>query len=278
MPLDPQHILNAPPLTVTQALSRRDTILYALGVGASELDFVYEEQLQALPTIASIIANPGFFWKDPFYKVDWKRLLHGEISVEWHAPVPVEGVFTGATSFGPIFDKGADKGAVVYQTRRIFDAEQRHIATVRSASFLRGDGGFGGNSDGQPRPQAMPDRAPDLCHDVTTSPSQAILYRLSGDLNPLHIDPQVAQAGGFEKPILHGLCTFGICGRSILLASSRFADGQIRRIDARFASPVFPGETIRTEVWRGEGNRLSFRAKAVERDIVVLNNGYAEIA
>jgi acyl dehydratase len=105
-----------------------------------------------------------------------------------------------------------------------------------------------------------------------------MIYRLSGDLNPLHIDPAVAQAGGFPRPILHGLCTFGICGRSILLAACEDSLRTIRRIDARFASPVFPGETIRTEIWREAGHRLSFRATAMERDTLVLNNGYVELA
>ena len=152
------------------------------------------------------------------------------------------------------------------------------IATARNASFLRGDGGFGGNSEGQPKPNPIPDRPPDEVHVLPTAPSQALLYRLSGDLNPLHIDPAVAAVAGFPRPILHGLCTFGVAGRSLLASLCDNEPSALRKMGARFSAPCFPGETIRTEIWRDGFGSASFRASVVERDLTVLNNGFVEFA
>jgi len=276
MPLDPDKLLALPPIEIRYEFTRRDTILYALGVGASELSFVYEEGLQALPTMAVVMGYPGFIWKDPEYGVDWKRILHGETSLTLHRPLPVEGVVHGLTRLGPIFDKGADKGAICYQTRELFDESGELLATLGAAIFFRGDGGFGGNAEGQPLPHPVPDRPPDLVHTIGTSPNQALLYRLAGDLNPLHIDPSVAQAAGFPGPILHGLCSYAVAGRSVLSALCDNVPGRLKRLDVRFSSPVFPGEKIRTEIWREGEGQVSFRSSVVERAVVVLNNGYAE--
>lgn len=278
MALDPDLFLSHPPIETRQRITPNKVILYALGVGASELPFVYEDGLKALPGMAVIMAYPGFIWRDPKFGVDWKNILHGETSIICHAPLPVSGELTGSSTFGPVFDKGAAKGAIVYQTREIHHEDGTHVATVRNATFLRGDGGFGGSSEGQPAPHAMPDRAPDIVHILPTAANQALIYRLSGDMNPLHIDPVVAAAAGFARPILHGLCTFGIAGRSLLAALADNEPARIRRIDARFSSPVYPGETIRTEIWRETAGSAAFRARVVERDLVVLNNGYVEFS
>jgi acyl dehydratase len=147
---------------------------------------------------------------------------------------------------------------------------------VRNSSFLRGDGGQGGSDEPQPKPRPLPDRAPDEIVTLKTADNQAMIYRLSGDYNPLHIDPEVAKVGGFDRPILHGLATFGVAGRAILSALCGNQSARLKRLDVRFASPVFPGETIRTEIWREEDGRASYRAVVVERDLVVLNNGYVE--
>jgi acyl dehydratase len=188
----------------------------------------------------------------------------------------VEGEVLGRATFGPIFDKGAAKGAVAYQTREIYLADGTHVATVRNASFLRSEGGFGGNSEGQPKPRAIPERAPDVAVALATATNQATIYRLSGDLNPLHIDPAVAQAAGFPRPILHGLATYGVVGRAILAALCDNMPERLKRLDARFSNPVFPGETIRTEIWHAGVGMAAFRAIAAERGQIVLNNGYAE--
>ena len=150
------------------------------------------------------------------------------------------------------------------------------IATVRQCSFLRGDGGFGGRSDGAPAPHPMPDRPTDDVIRMRTRPEQALIYRLSGDYNPLHIDPKVAEQGGFERPILHGLATYGVAGRAVLKALCGDQPERLRRFDVRFSSPVYPGESLDIAIWREGTGRAALRARAVERDVVVLQNGYVE--
>jgi acyl dehydratase len=271
-------------LRTEQQLTRRDTILYALGVGAgaddptdpSELQFVYEEGLKALPTMAVVLATPGFWARDPAYGLDWKRLLHGEQSTVLHAPLPVEGALTAVFTTEAIYDKGPDKGAVVYSARRIYDGEGRHVATSRQASFFRGDGGFGGSAEGQPKPHAIPERSPDLTLEARTRPEQALVYRLSGDYNPLHIDPDIATQAGFKAPILHGLGSYGVVGRVLLKALCDYDPTRLKRLDVRFSSPVYPGETLQIEVWREGAGRAAFRARVPERNVIVLQNGFAE--
>ena len=275
-------LLALPPMEARQQLTPATVALYALGVGATELPFVYEDGLKALPTMAVALAYPGFIWREPRFGIDWKRVLHGETSVVIHSPLPVEGEVVGRTRFGPFFDKGADKGTVAYHTREIYHADGTHIATITNGTLLRGDGGWGGTSAGQPQPHPIPDRAPDIVHTLPTAENQAMIYRLSGDYNPLHIDPAVAQAAGFARPILHGLATYGVAGRSILSALCDNQTERLKRLDVRFSSPVYPGETIRTEIWREDGDgkagRAAFRATVAEREQLVLNNGYAEFA
>lgn len=278
MQFNPDALL-ARSVEVRQDWTVRDTMLYALGVGASELRFVYERDLVALPTMAVALGYPGFaFWRDPALGIDAGRVLHGETEVELHAPIPVEGSFTGTNRVTAIYDKGADKGAVVLQSRVITDATGAHFATVRNTSFLRGNGGFGGSSEGQPKPRPVPDRVADLAVTLPTSPTQALLYRLSGDYNPLHADPEAAVAAGFPRAILHGLCTYGVAGRAVLAGLFDNDPAPLRKIGVRFSAPCYPGETIRTDIWRQPGGSAAFRAVAVERDVVVLNNGYVEFA
>jgi len=276
--IDPQALVSREPIVSRQVLQKRDVMLYALGVGATELDFVYEDGLQMLPTMAAVLAYPGFVWKDFDLGADWRKVLHGETSLEIHAPLPLEGEVTGSTRFGPVFDKGAGKGAVCYNTRKIRNAEGVLVATMRNSTFLRGDGGCGSTAGEQPKPHPLPERAPDQVFTLGTAENQALIYRLSGDYNPLHIDPQVAKSAGFDRPILHGFATFGVSGRALLSALCGNDPSRLKRMDARFASPVYPGETIRTEIWQDGKGRASYRASVIERDVVVLNNGYVEFA
>lgn len=277
MAFDPQRLLDMPPIETRHVITPHRVILYALGVGARELDFVYEDGLKVLPTMAVVMTYPGFIWRDPALGVTWSKILHAETSATIHAPLPTEGELIGRTSIGPILDKGADKGAIVYQTREIHRDDGLHVATIRNTSFLRGDGGFGGSPDGQRVPHPLPVRQPDLVETLPTDPAQAMIYRLaSGDMNPLHIDPAVAKAAGFDRPILHGLATYGVAGRALLRTLVDNAPERIRRIDARFSAPVYPGETIETAIWREETGRAAFRCRVVERDVIVLNNGYLE--
>jgi acyl dehydratase len=271
-----------PPIETRQILTRVDVVLYALGVGSTELAFVYEDGLSALPTMAATLAYPGFIWQDPRFGVNWRRVLHGETSITIHSPLPVEGELIGRTTIGPLFDKGAGKGVVAFQTREIHLRDGPHLATVRNATMLRDEGGFGRSGEAQPQPHPIPERAPDIIHMLATAANQAMIYRLSGDLNPLHIDPAVAEAAGFPRPILHGLATYGFAGRAVLGTLCDNRPERLKRLDVRFSSPMFPGETIKVEIWRedggGDGGRAAFRAIAQEREQIVLNNGYAEFA
>jgi acyl dehydratase len=153
---------------------------------------------------------------------------------------------------------------------------------VRNATMLRNEGGFGGSGEGQPPPHPIPERAPDIVDRLGTAPNQALIYRLSGDLNPLHVDPAVAEAAGFPRPILHGLATYGFAGRAVLAAICDNQPERLKRLDVRFSRPMFPGETIKVEIWRDgdgdKGGRAAFRATVEERNEVVLDNGYAEFA
>ncbi len=285
MPIDYDKLKNWHFPDLEHRYEAKDTILYALGVGCgadpmdrTELPFVYEDGLKALPTMAVVLGYPGFWLKDPNTGVDWRKILHGEQGLVIHKPLPASGTVIGRTRVTEIVDKGPGKGALLYSDREVFDkATGDLLATLTSTTFIRGEGGFGGPSGPAPEPHALPERAPDLAVDLKTLPQAALIYRLSGDYNPLHADPDVATAAGFERPILHGLCTYAVAGRAVLKACCGNDPSRLRRFDLRFSAPVLPGETVRTEIWR-DGSRVSFRARVVERDIVVLNNGLAEIA
>jgi acyl dehydratase len=228
--------------------------------------------------MAVVLAYTGFWARNPETGIDWKRVLHGEQEIVIHKPLPASATVVGRTVIDEIVDKGAGKGALLYSHRDIRDKESGELlASLASTSFLRGDGGFGGPS-GPTRPvHALPERAPDTVLDLATLPQAALIYRLSGDYNPLHADPEVAKAAGFPRPILHGLCTFGVAGHALLRALCGYDPARLRRMAVRFSAPVFPGETVRTEIWREGEGRFGFRCRVVERDIVVLNNGLAEI-
>ena len=195
-----------------------------------------------------------------------------------HRPIPAEGEIVGRTRIAALIDKGKEKGALALIERTISDGTSGEtIATLTSTSFMRGDGGFGGPSGPTPEPHVLPTRAPDAIFEQKTLPQQALIYRLSGDYNPLHAEPEVATHAGFRQPILHGLCSLGVAGHAILRTVCDYDPKRMKSLKLRFSSPVYPGETIRTEMWV-DGKDVSFRARVVERDIVVLNNGLARVA
>lgn len=284
MAIDYDKLMAWPFEDVRHRYTQRDTMLYALGIGLgadpvdeTELRFVYEKSLLALPTLPVVLGGPGMWIRDPATGVDAVRLVHGEQSVVLHAVPAPEGEVIGRTRITGIVDKGADKGALIYTERDVTDAATgKLIATLGSTTFCRANGGFGGPTGPVKPVHPMPEGAPALTEDRATLPSAALIYRLSGDYNPLHAEPAIGRAAGFERPILHGLCTFGIAGWAI---TKRLCDGDPSRlasIETRFSSPVYPGETIRTEMW-ADGKTVSFRARVVERDVVVLNNGRATL-
>jgi acyl dehydratase len=284
MALDYEKLMSLPPIETAHDLTFKDTILYALGVGVGaetptdpgDLQYVYEEGLKALPTMAVVLTYPGFWQKLPQYGMTWQKILHGEQSIELHRPLAVSGKFRGVTKIDEIYDKGADKGAIMFHSRRVYNEAGDHIATARQSSFLRGDGGFGGKADGAPKPHPLPERSPDLKACVASPKNQALLYRLSGDYNPLHVDPKVAKQGGFDRPILHGLGTYGAVGRALVKTLCDDQSERLKRMDVRFSSPVYPGETLDIDIWREAAGKAAFRVRVVERDVVVLQNGYLE--
>ncbi len=281
MPIVTESLLNFPIPEIRQHLRWQDTALYALslGVGQDPMDeddlrFVTEgAAMQALPTIPVVLGYPGFWLADPATGVDAVRLVAGEQSVELHAPLPVEGEIIGRSRVTGLVDRGAGKGALLYVAREVIEASTNtKLATVEQTIFLRGDGGFGGPTGPVKKPAPEPEGAPALTLDLPTRPEMALLYRLNGDHNPLHSSPSLAAKAGFPRPILHGLGTFGVVGRALLRLVCGNDPARFGRMECRFSSPVFPGETIRTEIWPDAAG-AAFRAKVVERNVVVISNG-----
>lgn len=283
MAVDYEALLNFPIPEQRQTLTKRDSILYALSVGlgadpmdTAQLDFVdHHKALRAMPAMAVVLGYPGFWLGNPATGVDAVKVVHGEQSIVWHAPLPVEGEVIGRTRVTGLVDKGPGKGALLYSEKTLTEAATGTLlATTASTTFLRGDGGFGGPS-GPVKPAApAPEGTPDWVIDLPTRPEQALYYRLNGDDNPLHADPVVAARAGFPRPILHGLCTLGVVTHALLRGLCEYDTHRLRALALRFSSPVFPGETIRTEIWRNGG----FRACVVERGIIIVNNGLADIS
>lgn len=260
----------------------RDCMLYAVGVGLGadpldrgQLDFVYEKNLKAMPSLATVIA-----WDDSWMEkvgLDLSKTLHGEMRLKLERPLPTAGEVISKVRIRGAWDKGPDKGAILLVETAIAEAGGAgSICTMESVAFARGDGGFGG-PDGGPEPlPKVPERAPETTETTPTLRQAALIYRLSGDRNPLHCDPDFAAQGGFPEPILHGLCTWGHACHAVLRACCGYRPERIQSFAARFTAPVYPGETLRTEIWR-EAGRVQFRTFAAERDLMVLDRGVAEV-
>jgi acyl dehydratase len=199
--------------------------------------------------------------------------LHGEEALTLHQPVPIAGEIIADSRVLAVYDKG-DKGAVVERETVLTDAKSgERLATVIRTAFARSDGGFGGPAESPP-PAATPTRRPDAILEFPTRRDQALLYRLCGDRNPLHADPEVAQAAGFPVPILHGLCTYGICCRAVLQAFCDFEPARLQRHAVRFSSPVIPGDVVRVTLWQ-DGDAVSFEADVPARAVTVIKGGRA---
>jgi acyl dehydratase len=258
----------------------RDTMLYALGIGLGddpldrrELPFVYERDLKVVPTMAAIIG-----WDRSWIGrtgIDWVKVVHGEERLTLHRPLAPAAELTIRARIVEVIDKGKDKGAIFVMETVGQNLNGAAIFTRSSSFFARGDGGFGGPRESKWRPHVIPDRDPDAVVTYRTHPNQALIYRLSGDRNPLHCDPNVAAAAGFKQPILHGLCSYGYACRGVLAALCNYDTDRIAAFDVRFTSPVLPGATLRIEMWR-DGGIVSFRALEGSQGTIVLNNGRAE--
>jgi acyl dehydratase len=274
--------LDVPPRE--QSYDSKDCMLYALGIGLGqdpmnedELPFVYEKNLKVLPTMGTVLGGVGFWARERDTGIDWVRLVNGEQGITLHQPLTGQGTLVGRLRILEVIDKGPGKGALVLSERTVTDkATGAVIATVTQTTFCRADGGFGGPPREALAPHPIPQRAPDAVCDLGTRPETALIYRLSGDLNPLHADPAVAKAAGFPRPIMHGLGSFGVAGHAVLKTICGYDPQKLVSFAGRFSAPVFPGETLRTEMWR-DGDVVSFRSRVVERDVIAINNGRATV-
>ncbi|MBI5276484.1 MAG: MaoC family dehydratase N-terminal domain-containing protein [Burkholderiales bacterium] len=284
MTIDPQALLRRTFVPVEHRYTVRDTMLYALGVGLGadpldrgQLRYVFEDGLAALPTMANVLAFPGFWAREADTGIDWRRLVHAEQSIVLHDVLPEEGLVAGRNRVAALWDKGAGKGALMQQVREIESAEGRPLATVTQLTLLRGDGGCGSATEGAPPPpHELPGRAPDAVCELPTLPQAALLYRLSGDYNPLHADPEVAAAAGFERPIMHGMATMGVAAHAVLRTLLGYDSRRFAGMRVRFTAPVFPGETLRTEMWV-DGDVVSLRTVATARNAVVLDKSRVDL-
>jgi acyl dehydratase len=261
----------------------KDCLLYALGVGAGvrdptgyELEFTTENTRdvtqQALPTMAVVLAGSMRGPNSPMAQlgdVDYAKMVHGEQGITLHKPLPVEATVRATSKISAIYDKGK-AALVVLESTAIDIADDQPLFTNTSKLFFRGEGGWGGDR-GPADGVEMPDRDPDQVITYQTRSDQALLYRLNGDRNPLHSDPTYAERGGFPKPILHGLCTYGFTGRALLHGVCGSNPTRFLGIDGRFSSPVIPGETLDVHIWDGGSGTAYFRTFAGDRK--VLDNG-----
>lgn len=280
MPIDPDQAIGAALPAQEFSWSSYDVLLYhlALGAGADpvnarELRYTTENELQVLPTFA--IVAPSFHRADPpavsfpGVEIDLANVLHGSQEVEVHHPLPTDGRATARTRITDVHDKG--KAAVIVQETTTSDLDGYPLCTSRSSIFARGEGGFGGKRGPSQRFE-RPDRAPDDVFDIPTLPQQALLYRLCGDRNPLHSDPAFAEAAGFPKPILHGLCTYGMVCKGILDELLNGETTRLRSYGARFTGVVFPGETVRTELWSEDDHWIGLSSVPTRENAPVLTD------
>lgn len=281
MAVDVERLL---PATTRRELnwSARDAVIYAHGIGLGrdpldpvELAYFDDDAPIAFPTLPVSLALTG----GPLTTagLDMRGVLHGGHALTLHAPFPAEGSATMDGSMVGVWDKGPDKGAVFVERKHLrLAGDATPLATIKTTVFGRFEGGCGAPRHGQPTPHIPPDRAPDREIDIVTSANQALLSRLSGDRNPIHSDPARARESGFERPILHGLCTFALCARAVIDGQADREPRRLRHIEARFAAPLYPGETIRVALWR-DGDIIAFEARTRDGDDLVIRGGKAII-
>lgn len=278
---DVEQALAAEPVAVPASYSDRDTKLYAVAIGMGK-DPMDQQALQytcetvgerVVPSAATVLSRNAARQADPLRsKMDYSMLLHGEQSLTLHQPLPVAAEILVSNRTTGVYDKGAGKGALVVNETDVTLTDGTPLYTLGSTSFYRGDGGFGGTAEGAPVPHRLPERAPDHVCELPQRPEQALIYALCGDRNPLHRDPAAAQKAGFDMPILHGLCSYGIACHAVLATVLDYDHARMKSFDLRFSAPVFPGETQLVEMWV-DGDIVSFRTRIKERDVVSINNG-----
>ena len=262
---------------VTKDYTWKDLVLYALGVGAGfeELDYCFEHQLKVVPSfsIASVfefLAEVGMS-----SNADLSGVLHGEQDIVFHNPIPSEGTLTTEGTLTNMFDKGADKGALVVAEAETYHSNGQKLFTNYFTLFCRKDGGFGGEP-GPSESVEFPDRKPDFEEQALPTPDQPLLYRLSGDIFQLHADPEFAKASGFEKPIMHGLCTHGYACRAVIKHLFPGEPERMSRFKVRFSKTLYPGIPIITQIWIMEEGKAYFRTINAENNDVVIDGGIVE--
>ena len=281
MTINYDEIMNLTSENVEISYSDKDSILYSLGIGLgndpmnlNELKYVYENSQSVLPSMAT-----NFQYHSPLLlktNINFIMVVHGEQRLSITNALPVSGDFIANAKVIGCYDKGPARGAIIEVETTVKNKKNNEeICKLVSTTFARGDGGFGG-PDSPKKEIFIPDGEPDYVSEVPTKPDQALIFRLSGDYNPLHSDPNFAKAAGFEKPILHGMCTYGIACRSLVNEICENDASKLKRFDCRFSSPVYPGETIITEMWKKD-KMIYFNSKVKERDKLVLKNGVSVI-
>ena len=283
MGLNYERIMAYRPADIPVNYGARECILYALGIGLGmdplapgELKFVYERAgLEAFPTMAVVLGWPGRM-TDPAFGIDERLVVAGDLKVVLHRPLAPAARLLSRPRVKEVIDKGSGNAAIILNTRDLIADDGKPVATVDSSTFARKHGGFGGQATETPVPHAVPTTAPEKTCELPTPLNLALLYRLNGDENPLHADPERAKAAGFDRPILHGAASFGIAAHAILRVCADYRPERLKSIEARFSRPVFPGETIRTEMWP-ERERISFQCRVAGRDEIVLSNGLATL-
>ena len=282
MPLNAQAILSHRFDRQEQLITDRDAMLFALSVGlgrdpmdAGDLPYVYEEDLRVFPTMPIVLGHPGPWMADPKFAIDRQMLVHGTQRLEVLGELRPGAAFTASNRIVELVDKGPDSGGIIVLERTLHDqASGAPIARIESGTFCRADGGFGGQPQLSRDFRAVPDRAADAEIAMKTEPNQALWYRLNGDRNPLHASPAFAAKAGFARPILHGLCTYSVAAHGLMKLNPGKA---LRSIECRFSKPVYPGETILVQAW-SEPAGVAFRARVAQREVVVLDRGFAEFA
>ena len=267
---------------VPYAYTERDTMLYGVAIGmgrdpfdTTELDFVYERRgrLKAVPSQAIVMARHNLIYE---IGLNVPKMLHAEQKLTLHRPLPTEGQLTAHHRIVEVYDKGAAKGLMIETESRVQLSSGEALFDIYSLYYARGDGGIGGSSRPQRAAHPMTQRAPDLVRVTQTLPSQALIYRLTGDRNVIHGDPDIALQMGFAAPILHGSCTMGIVCREVLAGVCGYDSTRMKTLGVRFTSVVYPGERLETDIWV-DGNMVSFRCRAPERNVVVLDHGECAI-
>jgi len=284
MPLDYDELMSKVQTDLPFSYTDADTMLYALSIGMGndpldqrELPYVYEqgEPLKTMPTLATVLVPEmfpvGLGW-------DYSQILHSEQRMRLYRPLPPAADLLINKRVVDAFDRGPKLGALILlEAEGRLASDDTVLFSMGCSIVARGDGGFGGPKGKGIPPHRPPRREPDLSCDITTRRDQALLYRLTGDRNPLHADPAAARAVGFERPILHGLCTFGVACKAVLQTICDYDYTLVHEFDARFSAPVLPGDTITTDMWQ-EGNVVSFACSVKQRGVVVLRNGKCTLA